>query len=279
MPTGGSESMRGNKFAGLLVLLLAVFSRAACAEDSQPACQPHPKLGEELRFQGRWIGLHVGSGIITVKELATIQNREAVHLVAEGRTNEVLSKFYPIQDEIHSYVDRKTLQPLQFEKKQREGRYRSDERVIFNPEKGEAEYESLLNGEKKPVRFTPPIYDLLAAIYWFRNQPLDPNTEKMADLYTDEKIYNTKIVVGDLVDLELRGRGTFQSFMVEPKAVFKGILVKRGRLWGYLTPDRRRLPLMIKATTPWGPMSAVLDEESIQKAREEDYAAGCAAGP
>ncbi len=279
MPAGGSESMPGNKFAVLLALLLAIFSPAACAQDSQPACRPHPRLGEELRYQGRWIGLHVGSGTITAKEMATIQNREAIHLVAEGRTNEVLSKFYPIQDEIHSYVDSKTLQPLQFEKKQREGRYRSDERVIFNPEKSEAEYESLLNGEKKPVRFTPPIYDLLAAIYWFRNQPLDPNTEKSIDLYSDEKIYHTKIAVGDLVNLELRGRGTFQTFLVEPKTAFKGILVKRGRLWGYLTPDRRRLPLMIKATTPWGPMSAVLDEESIQKAREEDYAAGCPAGP
>ena len=45
------------------------------------------------------------------------------------------------------------------------------------------------------------------------------------------------------MSLELLKRGTFRCVVVEPKASFKGLLVK--------------------ATTPWGPMSAVLDEESI----------------
>jgi len=39
--------------------------------------------------------------------------------------------------------------------------------------------------------------------------------------------------------------------------------VKRGRLWAYLTADEHRLPLLVRATTPWGPMSAVLDDASI----------------
>ena len=63
--------------------------------------------------------------------------------------------------------------------------------------------------------------------------------------------------------LELLKRGTFSCFVVEPKASFKGLLVKRGRIWAYLTTDVRRLPLLVKATMPWGAMSAVLDEESL----------------
>jgi hypothetical protein len=52
--------------------------------------------------------------------------------------------------------------------------------------------------------------------------------------------------------------------VVEPKASFKGLLVKRGRLWAYVTADEHRLPLFVRATTPWGAMSAVIDEASIQ---------------
>jgi len=63
--------------------------------------------------------------------------------------------------------------------------------------------------------------------------------------------------------LELLKRGTFRCVVVEPKASFKGLLVKRGRLWAYLTADEHRLPLLVRATTPWGPMSAVLDDASI----------------
>jgi hypothetical protein len=55
--------------------------------------------------------------------------------------------------------------------------------------------------------------------------------------------------------------------MVEPKASFKGLLVKRGRLWAYVTDDAARIPVLVKATTPWGLMSAVIDDDSLDAVR------------
>ncbi|MCI0458810.1 MAG: DUF3108 domain-containing protein, partial [Gemmataceae bacterium] len=83
------------------------------------------------------------------------------------------------------------------------------------------------------------------------------------DLYTDEKIYQTELHIKKPSFLELLKRGTFWCFVVEPNASFKGLLVKRGRLWAYLTADEHRLPLLIKATTPWGHMAAVIEDASI----------------
>jgi hypothetical protein len=160
-------------------------------------------------------------------------------------------------------MDAQTLQPVRFEKYQREGHYRADEIVTFNYTTGMATYRSLLNHSTKDIAISPNVQDLISALYWFRAQPMRPDTSIPARLYSDEKVYETNIQLGRVLPLELLKRGTFSCVMAEPHASFKGLLVKRGRLWAYLTADAYRLPLLVKVTTPWGPMSAVLDEGSI----------------
>ena len=222
-----------------------------------------PLVGERLSFHGRWLGIPVGSGWIEVREIAEVEGRRAYHIEAQGHSNEVLSAFYPIHDVIHSYLDVETLKPLRFEKHQREGHYRSDEVVTFNLAAGTATYRSLLNESVKEIVLPPDFQDLVSALYWFRAQPLQPDETLTLNLYTDEKIYRTEVNVRPPVLLELLKRGTFSCLVVEPKASFKGLLVKRGRIWAYLTADAHRLPLLVKVTTPWGEMSAVIDEVSI----------------
>ncbi|MBI3083054.1 MAG: DUF3108 domain-containing protein [Candidatus Omnitrophica bacterium] len=256
------------------VVSVAAFPEPLCSEEtkahrvavSTSAAKPHrqPILGERLGFHGWWFGIPIGRGWIEVKEIVEVEGRTAYHIEAQGHSNDVLSTFYPIHDEVHSYLDIETLQPLRFEKYQREGHYRADEVVTFNPARGTATYRSLLNGSVKEIPLPPAFQDLVSALYWFRAQPLHPDQTITLDLYTDEKIYQTQVFVKRPILLELLKRGTFPCFTIEPKASFKGLLVKRGRLWAYLTADERRIPLLVKTTTPWGPMSAVIDEDSLR---------------
>ena len=222
-----------------------------------------PVVGERLSFHGRWFAIPVGYGWIEVKEIVTVDGRSAYHIECQGHSNDVLSTFYPIHDVVHSYLDVETLRPLRFEKHQREGHYRADEVVTFNYATQVATYRSLLNQSVKEIAFPADVQDLISALYWFRAQPLQPNTTSHLNLYTDEKIFQTAIQVKQPMLLELLKRGTFPCVVVEPIAAFKGLFVRRGRLWAYLTVDQYRLPLLVRVTTPWGPMSAVIDEESM----------------
>jgi len=224
---------------------------------------PRPVVGERLGFHGWWFSLPVGSGWIEVKEVVTIEGRAAYHIEAQGHTNDILSKFYPIHDVIHSYLDAETLKPLRFEKDQREGHYRAHEVVTFDHQQSLASYRSLLNNSEKVISLPQEFQDLISVLYWFRMQPLRPGQPLAMNIYTDEKIYQTEILVSAPAPLELLKRGTFPCVIAEPKASFKGLFVKRGRLWAYLTADEHRLPLLVKTTTPWGPMSAVLDADSL----------------
>ena len=246
----------------LLAFLLVLPARGSGREEPLR----HPVVGERLGFHGRWFGLPVGFGWIEVKGIEEVDGRRVYHIEAQGHSNEVLSAFYPIHDVVHSYLDVETLQPIRFEKHQHEGHYRSDEVVTFDQAAKKATYRSLLNQSVKEVDLPEQFQDLVSALYWFRNQPLTPNSTMRVNVYTDEKIYEPQLQLKPPMPLELLKRGTFSCLLVEPKASFKGLLVKRGRIWAYLTADESHLPLLVKATTPWGAMSAVLDEESIPPA-------------
>ena len=251
-PSWGGEEARERPFPALSIA----------------APKPQPVVGERLSFHGRWLGIPVGHGWIEVKEIVEREGRRAYHIEAQGRSNDVLSTFYPIHDSVESYLDVETLQPIYFEKHQREGNYRADEAVTFDYTTSTATYRSLLNNTVKQIPLPPRVQDLVSAFYWLRAQPIPPNETIQLNIYTDEKIYQTQIQIKQLELLELLKRGTFPCIVAEPKASFKGLLVKRGRLWAYVTADEYRLPLMVRVTTPWGPMTAILDEASIPAGME-----------
>lgn len=223
----------------------------------------HPTVGERLGFHGRWFGIPVGYGWIEVKGIEEIAGRRAYHIEAQGHTNEVLSALYPIHDVVDSYLDVETLRPLRFEKHQHEGHYRADEEVTFDYGAATATYRSLLNRSVKQIPLPREFQDIISAMYWLRFQPIHPHQHLSVNIYTDEKIFETSILIERPMILELRRRGTFPCLVVEPQARFKGLLIRRGRIWAYLTSDARRLPVLVRATTPWGAMSLVLDAVSI----------------
>ena len=224
-------------------------------------------VGERLQFHGRWFGIPVGSGSIELKAPVELNGRRAYPIEAHGRSNDFLSTFYPIHDVLRSHLDTETLQPLQFEKSQQEGHYRAEEIVTFDYTRHLATYRSLINERSVKEVFVPEdVQDLLSVLYWLRRQPIQAGRPLTVPIYSDEKIYTTEIRPLKTLRLELRRRGTFPCVMVEPAAAFKGVFVRRGRVWAYLSADERRVPLFVNISTPWGPMTGVIDRESLRAA-------------
>ena len=240
---------------------------AESAVDEWPAVEcprERPVVGEQLSFQGRWFGLPVGRGWIKVQDLSRLDGRMVYHIQAEGHSNELLSAFYPIHDILDSYFDAESFRPLRFEKHQREGRYQADEVVDFDYQRGLATYRSLLNGSVKEIPIPDDVHDIISVFYWLRSQPIQPRQPIMAHIYSDEKVYQAQLQPHNPVMLELLRRGTFSCLVFEPIAALKGILVRRGRIWLYVTSDERRMPVFAKITTPWGPITGILDAQSMR---------------
>ena len=223
-------------------------------------------VGERLSFRGRWFGIPVGRGWIEVKGIEEWAGRRVYRIEAEGRTTGVFGALYPVRDSIVSHVDAETLEPLRFEKHQREGRYRADEVVLFDHQRHVANYRSLLNGSEKEIPIPPDVHDIVSGFYWLRMRAADPNHPIRMAIYSDERVYETEIKPIRAATLELL-RSTFPCLVIEPLAQFKGILVRRGRMWVYVSADPYRIPLFVRVTTPWGPLTGIIDRASLRAMR------------
>ena len=219
-------------------------------------------LGEHLAYEVFWMGMPIGLGELWVKEKVSLNGREAFHVVAVAETNKLLSKIYPVHDEVHSWIDVKTFQSLQFQKKVSEGHYRADEFVQYDAVKKTGYYQSLKNGTKKEFDITLPVQDILSAFYWARRQPLQIGKSFKTIVNSDEKDWSLEINVIRRETKELRGRDTLDTILIEPKTRLKGVLEKRGRVWIYLKNDPSRTPVWITFKTSFGSVVGVIQETS-----------------
>ncbi|MDD5449866.1 MAG: DUF3108 domain-containing protein [Candidatus Omnitrophica bacterium] len=218
------------------------------------------RVGEKFVYGVYWMGINVGEGMLEVKELTTINGREAYHIIAIARSNDFLSAFYKVEDVINSYIDKEGMYSLKFEKYQREGRYKSDEVVLFDQEAHKGHYESLLNKTKKTFDIPPKVHDIPSAFYYFRTMDVKPNSKVVLDVNSDEKNWKATMNVKGTRELEVLRKGVYKVFEVEPAAPFKGVISKRSKAWIYFTADEDRVPVLIKIRIPFGFVTGVLEK-------------------
>jgi hypothetical protein len=215
-------------------------------------------IGEQFFYTVRWMGIPVGHASLTVEAETEEEGHPVIQVVAQARSNKFLSKFYPLEDTVHTYIDRKGGFSRRYLKHQREGRYRSDEEMTFYPDQGRARYHSFLNGSTKWMDIPGEIHDPLSSFYAFRQMPVEVGQTVTMDVNSDEDNWSVEIDVTKTKYLELKGIGAFDCFEVEPRARFKGLLVERGRVWVYFTADARRVPVLFKIQTPWGVITGTI---------------------
>ena len=221
------------------------------------------EVGENLIFDVSWFGINVGFGSLEVKEKVRINGRDAFHVVAVAKTNDFLSKIYPIHDEVHSYIDVEKMYSLEFRKTLREGGYRADEKMVYDHERLMAHYESLKNKTKKEIEIPSGVQDFLSAFFWFRRQPIEIGKSVRTLVNSEEKNWDLEIKALKIEVKELRGGKVIPAVLVEPKSHLKGILYDRGRVWVHFSADEKRIPIWIKIQTPFGPVSGVLKTEGL----------------
>ena len=144
-------------------------------------------VGERLVYKITWLKIPVGYGEIFAKEKTTLRGREVFHIVGRVNTNKVLSKIFPMHDEIHSWIDAETLESLQFEKQIDELFIDTREKMTFDAANKKGVFESLKTGEKKEFPVTAPIQDVLSVFYWTRRQKLTPGIPVTTSVYADQK--------------------------------------------------------------------------------------------
>jgi len=206
------------------------------------------RVEERFTYSIKWLGLDVGRAILSVEEITQINGRRVYHIVATAKSTPVISKIYKVEDKISTYLDVESLYPVRFEKKQREGGYRSDEYTDFDQEKGKATYFSRLNNKKKIFHIPEKVHDPLSSMYYFRLQDVDVGKSIFANVNVDEKNYLLETKVHSKGFIKIEGVGEWEAFMVEPVPWFQGKIKRKAKATMWFSADERRIPLLMKTS-------------------------------
>lgn len=220
--------------------------------------QPELRVGEKLTYTIRWVGIPVGTVVLSVEEKGfLLEGKDIYRLTAHVQSNAFLSRFYRIDDTYQSYWDVRDRFSRRFEKRVSQGKYNANETVTFYPDSKKGIYFAPEKNETKEFVIPGAVQDLLSSIYYFRTIPYHAGVPLKFFLTSDEKNWELTLTTVQQGVLEVRNAGVHEAFLVEPsvkrtdppevlsKEKKKGL--PKGRLWIWFSADERRIPLIVRA--------------------------------
>lgn len=162
-------------------------------------------------------------------------------------TKGLFSYFFRIQDMYQSCIDTISLSSVKFEKHIRQGRYKYDQVVFFDQERGIAIYD-----DGDTVDIVPEAKDIISIIYYIRTLPLESKDRIYLNVHADKHNYTIPVDI-DKVRLDNK-----ECFRVRPHLENIKVFGRKGGLLLYYTNDSDRVPILLKIKMFWGYIQATL---------------------
>jgi hypothetical protein len=217
------------------------------------------KIGEKLRYRVTYGFIDAGEAFLEVKATARKgDKRPLYHIVGTGRTLGGFNSFYKVDDTYESYIDQDAIMPWLFKRDVNEGGYKINQEYSFDQNK-----YSVNNGEK--TYKTPlGIQDMVSSFYKARTLSFEGMKKGQTfefKCFMDDEVFNLKIkYVGD-EEIKIR-KGKFKCHKFVP-------VVQTGRYFEneedvnfWVTADKNKIPVLIKAKIPVGTVKMHLVEWS-----------------
>ncbi len=237
-----------------MLALLAPLSPSLLGQEKQEKADVPVFLGETLRYSMTILGIAGGEMTLSARP-TELAGRPAYKLEMSAVSNDFLSRFFLVRDDLVSWIDPKSLRSLRFEKHTVEGKRVRDELTEFDYEAGVARLDGT------PIPLQDATLDSLSSVYYLRTLSLEG--EKPVELQVFSGAPHAL-----RVELQARERivtpaGTFQTIRVEPKSTGGSLIGKGKNLVLWLTDDEKRIPVQLKSKLSVGTLVGKL--KSIEK--------------
>jgi uncharacterized protein DUF3108 len=258
-----------------LILFLSLIPPTAFATDSPP----HPTVaslksesrsaampffvGEELRFEVRWMGLLAGNASMAVSGQVTKDGHDVYHIQSLAESSPLFSLFYNVRDRGETFIDVRELYPWYFHLDQREGSRIAQRTVAFDQPRGIAIYTK--NQEiPQEVKVPVGVQDSLSSFYILRTLPLQVGQSIHLHTFSNGKTYDLEVQILRREKIEAYW-GTVDTLVVQPLMRFQEILRQKGDVLIWVTDDERRLPIRMRTAIKVGSIEATLiDVKDLQ---------------
>jgi hypothetical protein len=213
-------------------------------------------VNEKFTFDINYGFINAGVATMEVVRLIEYENRPCYQIVSRANSNRFFSTFYKVDDRVESIIDAVGVFSWQFEKKLREGSYRSHRSCRFD------QRNHIVYYEEDTLAVPPFVQDALSVLYYVRTQELEPGTSLLMDNFTDGKLYPLEVRVLKRETITVKA-GTFDCIVTEPLLKTVGVFKHTGELKVWLTDDRLKMPVLMKSKVLVGSITAELTDYQL----------------
>lgn len=228
-----------------------VVSPTPVAEESDLGDLPF-KVGEQLNYQVFLpnISAPVGTATFQVRARSKYFDHDGLLFTVNAQTTNALQKLFVASDTISSYVDAKTLLPFRTELTLNEGRHRFASKLTINQDYGTAITES---GER--IEIPIGTHDYLSCFYVMRTFNLSPSKRNAISILVNNKPKTLFISALKRENVQI-GSQTIPAIQIS--LTTDDVQGDKFQIRGWISDDRRRLPLRLTAVTELGMVRADL---------------------
>ncbi len=218
--------------------------------------------GEWFKFRMSYSGwLKAGNATLSVNE-TKLEGRDVYHVTGKGWTSGMIKWFFKVKDRYESYFDIKTLLPYKFIRDIDEGGHTKNLEIKFDQSNNKAYVVDKKNNTNKVFDTSPNIQDMVSTYYYLRNK-LDVNKLKVGDevrvdMFFDEENYGFKLqyLGEETINTDF---GDIETLKFRPYVMAGRVFKEEESLTLWVTKDKNKLPLRIKADLRVGSLRADLE--------------------
>ncbi len=202
------------------------------------------KNGEKITFKvfynlsAIWVG--AGEAVFTTTE-KKFKGKDTYHIVGTGKTYSSYDWIFKVRDQYESYIDKKTLMPLQFLRDVDEGGHKFTNDVSFDRSRNVA------HSNGKDFKTPQCVQDVLSAIYYARNidySKYSVGAKIPFSLFLDDEVFFLHIRYLGKETIKTR-YGTFRAIKIAPLLI-EGTIFKGGEdMMIWVSDDENKIPLRI----------------------------------
>jgi Protein of unknown function (DUF3108) len=221
------------------------------SEETGPGDLPF-KVGEQLNYQVFLpnIPAAVATATFHVRARSKYFDHDGLFFTLNAQTTNALQKLFVASEMMSSYVDPKSLLPFRTELTSNEGRRHSVNKLTINQDYGTATTD---RGER--IEIPIGTHDYLSYFYVVRTLNLSPPKRSALSILVNNKPKTLFITALKREKVQI-GSQTIPAIQIS--LTTDDVQGDKFQLRGWISDDRRRLPLRLSAVTELGPLRADL---------------------
>lgn len=222
------------------------------------------KSGEWFKYKLSYSGwFKAGEATVSLSEDKT--NDKLLHAKLVGKSTGAVNLFFKVYDIYESYFFKDKILPKNFIRNIDEGGYKKNIKIVFNQKTQKATVKDFKKNTSKEYSFVENSQDMVSVFYYLRNSfsldNLDENDEISVDMFFDSENYKLKIkyLSTELLNTNF---GKVLCYKIQPYVQSGRVFKKNESLTMWITADKNRIPLKIKADVLVGSIRIELESFS-----------------